>query len=297
MTSDWRKAKQWMEQQVSRLQKHGATPVQGPGAGSLPASQNTLPPGRGIGPPRQPQVPDHDLQALECCAKSLPAFTNGERYQFQAKVRPDLMPLKKFIENIADFGADGSLFGDAGEIPTQFAELLREKTTTGNAAVNSPLDDYREFFEFDIEIETDDPVTGVTKTIGHLSKRIGPGSVASTARRLYVITARRCPPPTAWMRTTRMVCGSSLLDEAFDKDGYAQHREPMRYLEKLGLQVLLASPGENLPTLTAFLHRYFEIMKDETRHVIHVEERRVSEAMQGAVPERICGSTTLSFWN
>lgn len=59
--------------------------------------------------------------------------------------------------------------------PTQFAELLREKTTTGNAAVNS-FDDYREFFEFDIEIETDDPVTGVTKTIGHLSKRIGPGS-------------------------------------------------------------------------------------------------------------------------
>ena len=54
----------------------------------------------------------------------------------------------------------------------------------------------------------------------------------------------------------------------------------MRYLEKLGLQVLLASPGENLPTLTAFLHRYFEIMKDETRHVIHVEERRVSEAMR-----------------
>ena len=32
--------------------------------------------------------------------------------------------------------------------------------------------------------------------------------------------------------------------------------------------------------LTAFLHRYFEIMKDETRHVIQVEERRVSEAMR-----------------
>ena len=40
------------------------------------------------------------------------------------------------------------------------------------------------------------------------------------------------------------------------------------------------SGGFDLPTLTAFLHRYFEIMKDETRHVIQVEERRVSEAMR-----------------
>lgn len=71
-----------------------------------------------------------------------------------------------------------------------------------------------------------------------------------------------------------------LLDEAFDKMDTPNIVATMRYLEKLGLQVLLASPGENLPTLTAFLHRYFEIMKDETRHVIHVEERRVSEAMR-----------------
>ena len=71
-----------------------------------------------------------------------------------------------------------------------------------------------------------------------------------------------------------------LLDEAFDKMDTPNIVATMRYLEKLGLQVLLASPGENLPTLTAFLHRYFEIMKDETQHVIQVEERRVSEAMR-----------------
>lgn len=47
-----------------------------------------------------------------------------------------------------------------------------------------------------------------------------------------------------------------LLDEAFDKMDTPNIVATMRYLEKLGLQVLLASPGENLPTLTAFLHRY-----------------------------------------
>lgn len=70
-----------------------------------------------------------------------------------------------------------------------------------------------------------------------------------------------------------------LLDEAFDKMDTPNIVGTMCDLEKLGLQVLLASPGENLPTLTAFLHRYFQIMKDETRQVIQVEERRVSEAM------------------
>ena len=59
------------------------------------------------------------------------------------------MPLKKFIENIADFGADGSLFGDAGKSPPSSRNCCA-KTTTSNAAVNSPLDDYREFFSSSI---------------------------------------------------------------------------------------------------------------------------------------------------
>lgn len=36
----------------------------------------------------------------------------------------------------------------------------------------------------------------------------------------------------------------------------------MRYLEELGLQVVMASPGENQAALTAFLHRYYEIQRD-----------------------------------
>jgi exonuclease V gamma subunit len=56
--------------------------------------------------------------------------------------------------------------------------------------------------------------------------------------------------------------------------------ELVELLEVPALAARFGLKGENLPTLTAFLHRYFEIMKDETRHVIQVEERRVSEAMR-----------------
>jgi hypothetical protein len=51
----------------------------------------------------------------------------------------------------------------------------------------------------------------------------------------------------------------------------------MRYLEDLGLQVIMASPGENLGTLTAFLDRYFDILRDPDRNVIRVQGHDVSE--------------------
>ena len=280
VTSDWRKAKAWMEQQVARLQNTELPQYKEEAQEAYIASQNTFRQDVAVALHANLKYLTTTFKRLNEALKASPAFTNGERYQFQAKVRPDLMPLKKFIENVADFGADGGLFGGPGEIPAQFAELLREKATTGNAAVKSPLDDYREFFEFDIEIETDDPVTGVTKTIGHLSKRIGPGSGGEHRAPLYVIAGAALSSAYRMDENNQDGLRLILLDEAFDKMDTPNIVATMRYLEKLGLQVLLASPGENLPTLTAFLHRYFEIMKDETRHVIQVEERRVSEAMR-----------------
>lgn len=280
VTADWRKAKAWMEQQVTRLQNTELPQYKEQAQEAYLASQNTFRQDVALVLHANLKYQATTFKRLNDALKASPAFTNGERYQFQAKVRHDLLPLKTFIENIADFGTEGGLFGEPGAIPTQFAELLREKTTSGNAAVKSPIDDYREFFEFDIEIETDDPVTGVTKTIGHLSKRIGPGSGGEHRAPLYVIAGAALSSAYRMDENNQDGLRLILLDEAFDKMDTPNIVATMRYLEKLGLQVLLASPGENLPTLTAFLHRYFEIMKDETRHVIQVEERRVSEAMR-----------------
>lgn len=280
VTSDWRKAMAWMAQQVTKLQNTELPQYKDQAQDAYLASQSTFRQDVALALHANLKYQSTTFKRLNDALKASPTFTNGERYQFQAKVRPDLMPLKKFIENIADFGAEGGLFGEPGEIPAQFAELLREKTTTGNAAGKSPLDDYREFFEFDIEIETDDLVTGVTKTIGRLSKRIGPGSGGEHRAPLYVIAGAALSSAYRMDENNQDGLRLILLDEAFDKMDAPNIVATMRYLEKLGLQVLLASPGENLPTLTAFLHRYFEIMKDETRHVIQVEERRVSEAMR-----------------
>lgn len=280
VSSDWRKAKAWMEQQVLRLQSTDLPLYKEQAQEAYLASQDTFRQDVALALHANLKYLSDTFARLNKALRSSPAFTNGERYQFQAKARPDLQPLKRFIENIADFGADGGLFGEPGAIPSQFEELLREKSAAGNAAVKSPLDDYREFYEFDIEIETEDPATGDRKTIGHLSKRIGPGSGGEHRAPLYVIAGAALSSAYRMDENNKDGLRLILLDEAFDKMDTPNIVATMRYLEKLGLQVLLASPGENLPTLTAFLHRYFEIMKDETRHVIQVDERRVSEAMR-----------------
>jgi chromosome segregation protein len=280
VTSDWRKAKAWMEQQINRLENTELPHYKEEAQDAYLASQNTFRQDVALALHANLKYLSDTFKRLNGVLKASPAFTNGERYQFQAKIRQDLLPLKKFIENVADYGADGGLFGEPGRIPTQFAELLREKTTSGNAAVKSPLDDYREFFEFDIEIEADSPVTGDTKTIGHLSKRIGPGSGGEHRAPLYVIAGAALSSAYRMDEYNQDGLRLILLDEAFDKMDPSNIIATMRYLEKLGLQVLLASPGENLPTLNAFLYRYFEIIKDETRHVIQVEERHASEAMR-----------------
>ena len=51
----------------------------------------------------------------------------------------------------------------------------------------------------------------------------------------------------------------------------------MRYLEQIGLQVFLVSPGENLGTLTAFLHRYYDLLRDVESNVVRLEGHDVPE--------------------
>lgn len=116
-----------------------------------------------------------------------PMFTNNERYQFRSHVRPAFAVLLKFIKDVAQYGPTEDLLGGAGELPKEFEELMREKTVAGAAAVKSPLDDYHEFFDFDIEVLREEASTGTTKRIGWLSKRVGSGSGREHRAPLYVI--------------------------------------------------------------------------------------------------------------
>ncbi|WP_110947766.1 SbcC/MukB-like Walker B domain-containing protein [Pseudomonas bohemica] len=276
---DWRLAKAWIDNYVQKLEITELPEYKAQAEEAYRASQETFRRDVAIALNTNLEFLRQTFDRLNAALLSTPLFTNGERYQFMYKKRPHLKDLLEFIEKVADYGVDGGLFGDAGSIPPQFEELLKDKAAPGNSGEKSPLDDYREFYEFDIRIEQVAP-DNTFKTIGHLSSRIGPGSGGEHRAPLYVIAG------AGLWSAYRMDHGGNdglrliMLDEAFDKMDPSNTVATMKYLQELGLQVLLASPGENLGILNAFLDSYFEIQKDAVRHVVQVDRMEVTAAMR-----------------
>ena len=150
---DWRIAKAWIDSYVQKLEVTELPEYKAQAEDAYRASQETFRRDVAIALNTNLEFLRQTFDRLNGALRSTPLFTNEERYQFMYKVRPQLKPLLDFIKKVADYGVDGGLFGEAGSIPPQFEELLKDKAAAGNSGEKSPLDDYREFYEFDIRIE------------------------------------------------------------------------------------------------------------------------------------------------
>jgi hypothetical protein len=183
--------------------------------------------------------------------------------------REQYSSLRKFVKDIAVHGPQVDLLEGAGPMPPEFEALLNDRVATGSGAIPSPLEDYREFYDFDVAIHREDKLTGEKTKIGFLSDRLGTASGGEHRAPLYVIagaalaSAYRMPLDGTPHDGVRLI----MLDEAFDKMDATNLIATMLYLENLGLQVLLASPGENKVLLEAFMHRYYDVQRDSNYNV------------------------------
>jgi chromosome segregation protein len=275
--ADWREVRVWLSDLLKRLHDTQLIPYRDQMEDAYRTSQETFRNDVAIALSNNLDWLEETMGRLNDVLRRCPTFSNGERYRFRRVARPQLERLLKFIKNVAAFGPTDDLLGGPGVIPEEFRQLLDDKAVPGAAGASSPLDDYREFFEFDIEILREDPTTGLSKIVGHLSKRLGPGSGGEHRAPLYVIAG------AALASAYRLDHGNTdglrlmLLDEAFNKMDMGNIVATMRYLEQLGLQILLASPGENLGTLTANLHRYYDILRDPDNNTIMIEGHDVTQ--------------------
>lgn len=276
---DWRKAMGWMEAEVKRLHDTELLDQRQRADDAYRAAQETFRTDVAIALSNNLDALQDNFDRLNAALRSCPVFSNGERYQFVRNVRPELKPLLKFVQAIAANGAVRDLL-DAGEIPPEFAALLREKVAPGAAGTRSVLDDYREFFQFDIRIDREDPVTKELTPIGMLSKRLGPGSGGEHRAPLYVIAGAALASAYRLDKSNRDGLSLVLLDEAFDKMDMTNIVATMQYLEQLGLQVVMASPGENQGTLNAFLHSYYDLQRDTDNNVIYLEKHVIADRMR-----------------
>jgi hypothetical protein len=196
----------------------------------------------------------YQIGTLNRTLRSSPAFSNNERYQFHYEVAPEYRELHRFIQRVADVGGEDNLFGSAGEVPPAFRELIEDDAARRNAA--SPLDDYRRFFQFEVQIRHDDRV------IGSLSERMRSGSGGEHRAPLYVIAGAALAAAYGKSAASPGGIGLILLDEFGDKIDAQNARATVDYLRSLGLQLVLAAPDTAQGTLSGVLESYIELFRD-----------------------------------
>lgn len=273
---NWKSAEEWLTNELGRLERTELNKYQEEATTALKSAQDTF-------CTDVASILYENFDRLEAQFKRLkytldncPTFSNGERYGFQYKLRPRFAALHKFVKNVATYGPQNDLLGGPGEIPAEFDELINDKTIASISSFSNPLDDYREFYDFDIEIRREDPVTKLSEFIGMLSERLGTASGGEHRAPLYVIAGAALASAYRMSGMDSSGLRLMLIDEAFDKMSMNNLVATMRYFEDLGLQIVLASPGENKGALDAFLHRYYDVLRDPANQTIRFEGHDIS---------------------
>ena len=212
------------------------------------------------------------INTLNRTLRGSPPFSNNERYQFHYEVVPEFRELERFIKRAADLGGDDNLFGSAGEVPDAFRELIEDDVAARGAS--SPLDDYRRFFRFEVQIRQDDRV------IGTLSERMRSGSGGEHRAPLYVIAGAALAAAYGKSETQAGGIGVILLDEFGDKIDAQNARATTDYLRSLGLQLVLAAPDTAQGTLSGVLESYIELFRDgDLLQAERIEVREAARAL------------------
>ncbi len=277
-SDDWQATHRWLQSRIDELEASQLHQYQEQMTRALNAAKTTFRNDVAIALHENLEWMRATLNRMNEALRLAPLFTNNERYQFRAQERPETAALLKFIKDIARYGSseEQDLFGSAGEIPPAFEALLHEKTASHLGAAQNALDDYREFYHFDIEILREDRTSGETRRVEWLSKRIDSGSGGERRSPLYVIAGAALASAYRLNRGDDSGLRLLVIDEAFIKMDPGNIVATMRYFEELGLQVLMASTGDALGSLTAFLDRYYDILRDAENNEILLDGHDVS---------------------
>lgn len=203
------------------------------------------------------------IKGLNRILDKAPEFTNGERYQFKATKVDQHRKLYEFLQRVREMGeGESNLFGGSGPIPEEF-RLLVEGDGTGSPLQleNSPLNDHRLFFSYDVDIYAGGELKG------KLSKRFGPGSGGEHRTPLYVIFGASLAAAFGKPAGADGCGGLIMLDEAFEKMDAQNVRTTAKYLNALGLQMIIAGPESDQAKMSSFLDVYWDMARFGSKHI------------------------------
>lgn len=196
-----------------------------------------------------------------------PAFTNGERYKFEVKPAEAHKPIYNYIMQAGD-KAELDMFALGDDSHLAVMDLL-DKAEADDKGGN-PLDDYRLLFSFDLVISRD----GRKDTA--LSKRLGVGSNGEHRAPFYVIAG------AAMAAAYRIDAGKystgaglMLLDEAFFGMDQQNSLAAGRFLDSIGLQMIMAAPEADHSKLAPMLDTIYELNRFEMD--VYVDPVKIKE--------------------
>lgn len=206
---------------------------------------------------------EEQIKGLNRILDKAPEFTNGERFRFQATKVEQHKKLYDFLQRVREMGeSETTLFGGSGPIPEEF-RLLVEGDGKGSPLQleNSPLNDHRLFFSYDVEIHAGGERKGL------LSKRFGPGSGGEHRTPLYVIFGAALAAAFGKPPGTTGCGGLIMLDEAFEKMDAQNVRATAEYLNALGLQMIIAGPESDQAKMSSFLDVYWDMARFGSKRI------------------------------
>lgn len=195
---------------------------------------------------------DQEIRDLNAIMVTCPPFTGGEKYRFVKSPSPTYRDLYELIQ--ADGEENESLFQQ--EKTHDLLMTLLDSCEKGDGKGTNPLEDYRLFFNFDLEIQVDG------QTVDYLSKRMGVGSNGEHRVPFYVIAA------ASLANAYRMGPGKPhqgvavmLLDEAFYGVDAQNTFSVAEFMRSMGLQLIMAYPDTDIPKLTTVVDSYYEVTR------------------------------------
>lgn len=197
-----------------------------------------------------------------------PSFSNGERYRFVLSPAEAHKPIYDYIMNVGK-GTERDMFTLGDDAHGEIMKLLEDTSQDGKDRTN-PLDDYRTLFTFDLMIDREGK-----KSIP-LSRRLGVGSNGEHRTPFYVIAGAAMAAAYRIDAGKHTGAGLMLLDEAFHGMDQQNALSAARFLDSIGLQMIMAAPESEHSKLAPTLDTIFEINRFDKE--LFVEPTKIKEA-------------------
>ncbi len=209
----------------------------------------------------------YNIDTLNKILESCPPFSHNETYKFIYPLAEEHRKLHDYILWTGNDDATGSLFADDSDLSKQIVALLVPPPVEGGKAGKNPLEDFRLMFNFDLQIREN----GIP--FSTLSKRMLSSSNGEHLTPFYVVAA------AALTHAYRVDQGSGregaaimLLDEAYAAMDDQNAVATARFIDRLGLQMIMGAPSADSAKLSSFTDTIYELVREGDVMEFHREE-------------------------